>query len=69
MVANCHFYYKIIGNKAKWSLLVRQSNFKTKSLFIIILYFFISKSLSINTSAILPLLIRLTVLRLRIRSN
>ena len=33
-----------------------------KSLFIIILYFFISESSSINTSTILPLLIRLTIL-------
>ena len=41
--------------------MVKQSSFKTRSLFIII-YFFISESLSINTGAILPVLIRLTVL-------
>ena len=42
--------------------MVKQSSFKTKSLFIIILCFFISESLSINTGAVLLLLIRLTVL-------
>ena len=49
--------------------MVRQSGFRTKSLFIIILCFFISKSLSINTSTILPLLIRLTVLIKTFRSG
>ena len=39
-----------------------QNSFKTKNLFIIILYFFISKSLSINTSTILLLLIRFIIL-------
>jgi hypothetical protein len=60
MVADCHFYYKVMGNKAR-SLLTRQSGFRTKSLFIIILYFFISESLSINTGTILLLLIRLII--------
>jgi hypothetical protein len=39
----------------------KQSGFKTRSLFIIILCFFISESSSINTGTILPLLIRLIV--------
>jgi len=51
------------------SPLVRQSGFRTRSLFIIILYFFISESLSANTSAILPLLIRLTILIKTYRSG
>ena len=42
--------------------MVRQSGFKIKSFFIIILYFFISESLSVNVSAVLLLLIRLAVL-------
>jgi len=44
------------------SSLIRRSGFRTRSLFVIILYFFINKFLSINASAILLLLIRLTVL-------
>ena len=48
--------------KLDGSLLVRRSGFRTRSLFIIILCFFISESLSINTSAILPVLIRLIIL-------
>ena len=51
------------------SLLVRRSGFRTRSLFVIILYFFISESLSINTSAILLVLIRLTVLIKTYRSR
>jgi hypothetical protein len=51
-----------MGNKARWESINRRSGFKTRSLFIIILYFFISESLFINTSVILPLLIRLIVL-------
>ena len=42
--------------------MAKQSGFKTRSLFIIILYFFISKSLFTNAGAILLLLIRLNVL-------
>jgi len=49
--------------------LVRQSGFKTRSLFIIILFFFISESLSINAGAILLVLIRLTVLIRTYRSR
>jgi hypothetical protein len=41
--------------------LAKQSGFKTRSLFIIILYFFISESLSINASTILLLLTRLII--------
>jgi len=41
---------------------VRWSGFKIKSLFIIILCFFINKSLSTNINIILPLLIRLIIL-------
>jgi len=48
--------------KLDGSLLVRRSGFRTRSLFVIILCFFISESSSVNASAILPLLIRLTVL-------
>jgi hypothetical protein len=51
-----------MGNKARWESINRRSGFKTRSLFIIILYFFISKSLSVNTGTILLLLIRLIVL-------
>ena len=51
------------------SLLARRSGFRTRSLFIIILCFFISKSLSVNASAILPLLIRLTILIKTYRSG
>ena len=42
--------------------MVKQSGFRTKSLFIIILYFFISESLSVNAGAVLLLSIRLTIL-------
>ena len=42
--------------------MAKQNSFRTRSLFIIILYFFISEFLSINTSTVLLLLIRLTVL-------
>ena len=48
--------------KLDGSLLVRRSGFRTRSLFIITLCFFISESSSINTSAILLVLIRLIVL-------
>jgi len=51
------------------SLLVKRRGFRTRSPFIIILYFFISKFLSINTSAILLVLIRLTVLIRTYRSR
>ena len=41
--------------------MARRSGFRTRSLFIIILYFFISESSSANASTVLPLLIRLNV--------
>ena len=49
--------------------MVKRSGFRTRSLFIIILYFFISKSSSVNAGAILLLLIRLTVLIKAFRSG
>jgi len=48
---------------------VRRSGFRTKSLFIIILCFFISKSLSANANTILLVLIRLTILIKTYRSR
>jgi hypothetical protein len=50
-----------MGNKARWESINRRSGFKTRSLFIIILYFFISESLFINASTILLLSIRLNI--------
>ena len=49
--------------------MVKWSSFKTKSLFIIILYFFISESSSVNANTVLPLLIRLTILIKTFRSE
>jgi len=69
MVPNYYYYYKVVSKKLDGSPLVRWSGFRTKSLFIIILCSFISKSLSINTSAILLVLIMLTILIRTYRSG
>ena len=55
--------------KLDGSLLVRRSGFRTRSLFIIILCFFISKSLSVNAGTVLLVLTRLTVLMKTYRSG
>ena len=42
--------------------MVKRSGFRTKSLFIVILYFFISKPSFTNAGTVLPLLIKLIIL-------
>jgi len=68
-VADYYSCYKVVGNKARWESISKVEWFKTRSLFIIILYFFISKSLSTNASTILLLLTRLTILIKTYRSG
>ena len=68
-MANYHFYCKVMGNKTEWESISKIKWFRTKSLFIIILCFFISDSLSVNTSTVLPLLTRLNVLIITSKSK